>query len=96
VSGPAVEHVRSGAYRIPTEHPESDGTLEWDSVTVVVAEVAAGGQTGIGYTYADLSATVVIDGVLTGVVTGRDAYAVPGAWWAMVELKRDDAERFRL
>ncbi|MFZ0388333.1 MAG: enolase C-terminal domain-like protein [Solirubrobacteraceae bacterium] len=89
MSGPVVEDVRSSAYRIPTEAPESDGTLEWDSVTVVVAEVAAGGETGIGYTYADRSASVVIDGVLAGVVTGRDAHAVPGAWWAMVAAIRN-------
>jgi L-alanine-DL-glutamate epimerase-like enolase superfamily enzyme len=89
VSGPTIEHVRSSAYRIPTEHPESDGTLEWDAVTVVVAEVAAGGQTGIGYTYADRSAAVLIDGVLSGIVTGLDAHAVRGAWWAMVAAIRN-------
>jgi L-alanine-DL-glutamate epimerase-like enolase superfamily enzyme len=89
VSGPAIERVRSAAYRIPTERVESDGTLEWNSVTVVVAEVAAGGQTGIGYTYADRAAAVIIDGVLSTVVNGRDAYAVPGCWWAMLRAIRN-------
>jgi hypothetical protein len=28
---PAVESVEVSAYRIPTDRPESDGTLEWDS-----------------------------------------------------------------
>jgi L-alanine-DL-glutamate epimerase-like enolase superfamily enzyme len=63
--------------------------LEWDSVTVVIAEVTAGGHTGIGYTYADRAASVLIDGVLSGVVTGREAFAVPGSWWAMVRAIRN-------
>ena len=36
---------RVAAYTIPTDAPESDGTLEWDSTTIVVVEVAAGGET---------------------------------------------------
>jgi L-alanine-DL-glutamate epimerase-like enolase superfamily enzyme len=89
VSGPAVEEVRSSAYRIETERPESDGTLKWDSVTVVVVEAMAEGQLGIGYTYADHSASVLIDGVLSEVVRGRDAHAVPGSWWEMVHAIRN-------
>ncbi len=84
-----VEQIQASSYRIPTERPESDGTLEWDAVTVVVAQAHGGGQTGIGYTYADPAAAVVIDGVLAQTVTGRDAHAVPGAWWAMVHAIRN-------
>ncbi|MBV9214412.1 MAG: mandelate racemase, partial [Actinobacteria bacterium] len=29
----AVERVSVSAFEIPTEEPESDGTLEWDSTT---------------------------------------------------------------
>ena len=47
----AIERVAVSAYTIPTDAPESDGTLEWDSTTIVVVEVAAGGETGLGYTY---------------------------------------------
>ena len=89
MTGAAIEQVRASSYRIPTEQPESDGTLEWDSVTVVVAEVRAGGELGIGYTYSDRAAAVVIEGVLADAVTGRDADAVPGAWWAMVHAIRN-------
>jgi len=41
------------AYKVPTATPESDGTLQWDSTTLVYVEVRAGGETGIGFTYAD-------------------------------------------
>ncbi len=85
----AITDVRAAAYEIPTEQPESDGTLEWDSVTVVVAEVDAGDETGIGYTYGHASAASLIAGPLAGAVRGRDALAVPGAWWAMITAIRN-------
>jgi len=50
-----VSAVRASAYRIPSDAPESDGTFEWNATTLVVVEVDAGGQTGIGYTYSDSS-----------------------------------------
>jgi L-alanine-DL-glutamate epimerase-like enolase superfamily enzyme len=89
MSSPVIEAVSAAAYRVPTEQPESDGTLEWDSVTVVVAEVQAGGARGIGYTYADRSAAVVIEDVLSSVVCGRNAHAVSGAWSAMTRAVRN-------
>jgi L-alanine-DL-glutamate epimerase-like enolase superfamily enzyme len=41
--------VRVHACTIPTDEPESDGTAEWDSTTIVIAEV----DEGIGYTYCE-------------------------------------------
>jgi hypothetical protein len=40
----AVERVDVSAFTIPTDEPESDGTLEWDETTIVVVELAAGGE----------------------------------------------------
>src|SRR5687768_1700493 len=48
-----VEDLRVSAYVIPTATPESDGTLEWDSTTLVLAELQGGGKKALGYTYAD-------------------------------------------
>jgi L-alanine-DL-glutamate epimerase-like enolase superfamily enzyme len=84
-----IGEIRVAAYRIPTERPEADGTLEWNAVTVVVAEADAGGATGIGYTYADAAIAQIISGVLADAVRGRDALAVPGSWWAMVRSIRN-------
>src|ERR1051326_1970271 len=47
-AAPPVEGVRVGAVCVPTDAPEWDGTLEWNSTTLVVVEVAAGGETGLG------------------------------------------------
>jgi L-alanine-DL-glutamate epimerase-like enolase superfamily enzyme len=89
VSPATVEAVRAAAYKIPTERHESDGTLEWDAVTLVLAEVDGGGETGLGYTYSDAGAVGLIEGPLAGAVQGRDAFAVPGSWWAMVQAIRN-------
>jgi L-alanine-DL-glutamate epimerase-like enolase superfamily enzyme len=78
-----VEAIRVGAYTVPTDEPESDGTAEWDSTTIVVVELSAGGKTGIGYTYAPAAAARLIDDQLAEVVTGRDAFAIGEAWAAM-------------
>jgi L-alanine-DL-glutamate epimerase-like enolase superfamily enzyme len=85
----AVERLQVAAYEIPTERPESDGTLEWDSTTMVTVEAHAGGKTGLGYTYADVAAAKLIESKLADVVEGRDAMTVPAAWEAMVEAIRN-------
>ncbi len=69
-----IAEVRATAYRVPTEQPESDGTFEWEAVTVVVAEVDAGGHTGLGYTYTDASAAGLVAGALAQAVRGRDVH----------------------
>ena len=89
MSGPPITAVGARAYEIPCEQHESDGTMEWDSVTVVVAEVSAGEHTGLGYTYGAGAIAPLITGTLGSVLTGRDALAVPGAWWAMVGAVRN-------
>lgn len=85
----AITDVKVSAYTIPTETPESDGTLEWDRTTMVLVEVSAGGATGIGYTYAHQSAGVLIDTVLREVVTGMNCFNIPAAFSAMVAAVRN-------
>ena len=84
-----IEAVEVSAYTIPTDFPESDGTLEWSATTLVVVEVAAGGERGLGYTYAATAAARLIQERLAGVVRGRDAMAIPAAWTAMVQAVRN-------
>ena len=79
----AVESVRVAAYTVPTDEPESDGTAEWDSTTIVVVELRAGGKSGIGYTYAPAAAGKLVEEKLAEVVTGRDAFAIGETWAAM-------------
>ena len=71
------------ACTVPTDLPESDGTLAWDSTTIIVVKVGAGGATGIGYTYGDLSIASFIDSELRPLVEGADALSPPLVWAAM-------------
>ena len=86
---PRVDRVQASAYRIPTDAPEADGTIAWDSTTMVVVEVSAGGKTGLGYTYADAATAIVVRDTLAPVLLGRDALGIPGAWEAMVRAIRN-------
>lgn len=76
-------------FRVPTEEVESDGTLSWDSTTLVLATVHAAGRTGLGYTYADLATGRVIQDSLAETVIGLDAFDVPRVWTAMVHRIRN-------
>lgn len=80
---PVVEELTAVAYRVPTAGPEADGTLEWDATTMVVVHAHAGGESGLGWTYAHESCVDLVDGVLAPVVCGRSVADVPASWLAM-------------
>jgi L-alanine-DL-glutamate epimerase-like enolase superfamily enzyme len=85
----AIRAVRAAAYEIPTDGPESDGTLAWTATRLVVVEVDAGGVTGLGYTYADAAAVPLVTATLAPVVHGRDVLAVPERTDALVRHVRN-------
>ncbi|HEX6457363.1 MAG TPA: enolase C-terminal domain-like protein [Thermoleophilaceae bacterium] len=85
----AIERLAVSAYEIPTDEPESDGTLEWDSTTLVLVEASAGGETGLGFTYSDVSAAKLIEGKLADSVKGCDALSPQAAWATMQETVRN-------
>jgi L-alanine-DL-glutamate epimerase-like enolase superfamily enzyme len=85
-----VEALEVTACTVPTDRPESDGTLEWDATTIVVVQARGGGRRGIGYTYGSAAAGAVVAGALRGVVVGRPALEVPAAWAAMQAAVRND------
>lgn len=84
-----VEGVTCSAYTVPTDRPESDGTLTWDSTTIVVVEVTGGGATGLGYSYTHAAAADLVDAVLAPVVTGGPIDGTGRAWAAMVNALRN-------
>jgi len=70
-----IDNVRVAAYEVPTDRPESDGTLKWKATTCVICEVTAGKVTGLGYTYSDASIARLINSKLASLVIGKDAFA---------------------
>lgn len=63
-----------GAYTVPTNAPEADGTLGWDSTTMVVVELYAGDRTGMGYTYTHRVAATLARELAERHVVGADAW----------------------
>src|SRR5437870_4762777 len=84
-----ITQVDVSAFMIPTDWPEADGTIEWDSTTIVLVEVHAGDKVGLGFTYGDVAAARLIDRELSKVVLGSDAMATTGSWIAMVRAVRN-------
>jgi L-alanine-DL-glutamate epimerase-like enolase superfamily enzyme len=84
-----IESVQVGAYTVPTDAPEADGTLAWDATTIVVVQARAADTVGLGYTYADVSTAKLVAGKLAGVVQGADAFSPQASWAAMVRATRN-------
>jgi L-alanine-DL-glutamate epimerase-like enolase superfamily enzyme len=84
-----VDRLAVTAATVPTDLPESDGTLAWDKTTIVIVEANSGSVSGIGYTYADPSTASLIETMLRGIVEGRDAMDIFGTWNAMVHAIRN-------
>jgi L-alanine-DL-glutamate epimerase-like enolase superfamily enzyme len=84
-----LERIDVSLYKVPTDFPESDGTLEWLSTTVVVVEAYGGDERGIGYTYGSSAVAALIKDLLIDKVEGLDAMDVPRAWHEMVGAIRN-------
>ncbi|TMD93841.1 MAG: mandelate racemase [Chloroflexi bacterium] len=83
-SGFTLEAVDVGVYTVPTEQPEADGTLAWDSTTVVVVEPRTrDGTTGLGYAVGDTATGALVRDTLAGVVVGLDVRNTAECWERM-------------
>jgi L-alanine-DL-glutamate epimerase-like enolase superfamily enzyme len=78
-----IDRLAVRTYVVPTDFPESDGTLEWVRTTLALVRVSGGGKQGIGYTYADLATATLIDKTLSGIVKGMDAMSPTAVYTAM-------------
>jgi L-alanine-DL-glutamate epimerase-like enolase superfamily enzyme len=76
-------------YTVPTDGPESDGTLDWTSTTIVIVELGAADVAGLGYTYGHRAIAAIIADVLLPIVGGRDVMDVTGSWTAMRRALRN-------
>ncbi len=84
-----VDRLDVSVFTIPTEDPESDGTLTWTETTVVIAEPHASGCAGLGFTYGPGACATLIRDVLEPVVLVSDPFDVTGTWAAMVRAVRN-------
>ena len=85
--GARIDKVDVSAYQIPTAtERESDGTLVWDSTSVVVVQLSCGEHTGLGYTYCHPAAGEVIKSKLAELLREADPL-MPQQVWAQMQVQ---------
>lgn len=88
-----IHHPVVSVYTVPTDAPEADGTFAWSSTTIVIVEISAGDQRGMGYTYADLTTAHLARTLLRDVVDGSDVHAHAALWLRLREQVRNLGDR---
>ena len=84
-----MENVATGTYTVPTDQPESDGTLEWQATTMVTAEVRAGWDDGPWMDVRIPSLQTVIEDLLSEAVVGTDLLDTAASHERMVRACRN-------
>jgi L-alanine-DL-glutamate epimerase-like enolase superfamily enzyme len=84
-----VGDLTATAYTIPTDAPEGDGTLAWDSTTMIVVQAHCDGVVGTGWTYGSPVCAALIKDKLAEQVIGHNALDVTGASDAMIKAVRN-------
>jgi L-alanine-DL-glutamate epimerase-like enolase superfamily enzyme len=78
-----IDRLEVESYKVPTEVPESDGTLKWDHTNLSIVTARAQGMQGIGYTFAGHAAASLIHDVLSEAIKGMDPMSPQAAYMAM-------------
>lgn len=92
VAGDNIQELKVSAYTVPTDSPESDGTLVWDSTTLVLVELTAQNYAGLGYTYASPAIASYIVKKLKPVVVGEIPLDIGRLHEAMLTAIRNDGQ----
>ncbi len=87
-----IESISVRAFSVPTDYPEADGTLEWDSTTMILVEIKAACCVGIGYTYADASAVRLIETLFAPAIHGADPFDIASCWQALTNAARNNGD----
>ena len=84
-----IDKINVTAYKVPTDQLESDGTLEWDSTTIIITEISAGGKIGLGYTYSHESTADLIKDKLYRIIHESNAMDITQNWNNMYKAIRN-------
>jgi L-alanine-DL-glutamate epimerase-like enolase superfamily enzyme len=88
-----IEDIHLSTYSIPTDAPEADGTLAWDSTTLVLAEVRGGGKSGLGYTYGDGAIANLASRLAEKCLRKKSPLDIPALHASMLRQVRNDGSR---
>lgn len=88
-----IDQLEVAVFKVPTDSPESDGTLEWKSTTMVLVRLGASDKEGLGYSYAHECCAPLIRDKLFPFIRGGDAMAVRAKWDKMNMTVRNLGKR---
>ena len=84
-----LERLAVSLFTVPTDQPESDGTLQWEKTSIVLVQVTAAGSTGVGYTYANTATATLIHDTFVNLLHGTDAMSPAAAYLKMWQHVRN-------
>ena len=88
-----IDAIEVRVYTIPTDEPEADGTIAWDSTTMVLVRATSGSTAGMGWTYGAAECGQVITSTLGPIVTGHSALDVGARFGDMVKAVRNSGRQ---
>lgn len=92
-SDPHVDSVEARVYTVPTDEPEADGTIAWDSTTIVLVRARSGSTVGTGWTYGAAECGAVVTSTLAPLIVGESALDIGARINAMVKAVRNSGRQ---
>lgn len=89
----SIDSVDARVYTVPTDEPEADGTIAWDSTTMVLVQVRSGSTVGTGWTYGAAQCGAVVTDTLAPLIVGTSALDVGARFVAMVTAVRNSGRQ---
>lgn len=93
MSNALIDSVDVRVYTVPTDEPEADGTIAWDSTTMVLIRVTSGSTVGMGWTYGAAECGAMITSTLMPIVVGHSALDVSARFGDMVKAVRNSGRQ---
>lgn len=93
LSGNPIRKVDISAWTVPTDAPEADGTFAWNSTTLILAEISAGNEIGIGYTYGSNAVGKLAEHLADACLLHQSPFDIPHLHAALLHAVRNDGSR---
>lgn len=85
-----IESVTISVFEVPCDHPESDGTIQWNATTMILVTLRAGNEIGMGYSYGHAAAAQIIKDKLAPLLKNANPFDIPLLWEQMVRQVRNE------
>lgn len=92
-SDPQIRKIDISVYTIPTDAPEADGTLAWNSTTMIVAEITAGNIVGTGYTYGNRATATMAQTLAEKCLLHQSPFDIPRLHQSLLREARNNGTR---